>query len=526
MRVLVCDNLDQAGVAVFERAPGIDVDVNNDLTPETLLDVIGDYDGLVVRSKTKVTARVIEAAARLRVVGRAGTGVDNIDVPAATRRGIVVMNAASGNTVTTAEHAIAMMMALARNIPQASAATKAGRWEKTKFTGVEVCNKTLGVVGVGKIGSVVANRGVGLGMRVLAFDPYLTRDAAAKLGVELATLDDLLARADFLSVHTPLTDETRGLIGRDAFARMKPNVRIVNCARGGLVDEQALYDAVVEGKVAGAALDVFEKEPIPTDHPLLALDQVIVTPHLGASTEEAQTGVALIIGEQMVDYLEKGTVRGAVNVPSLGAEQLAALAPYLALGEKLGRFSGQAFGRDLAEVEIAFAGEAADYDVRPVTQAILTGMLSPVIERINFINAEVVAEEQGVRVRQSTDRHARDFASLITVRTRSAEGEHEVAGALFGRKDARIVRVDGFDIDAVPEGDLVLVSNRDVPGVIGRIATALGDAGINIARFHLGRAHAGGDAMALIATDEPVDDARLSLISSLPEIVSARRIAL
>jgi D-3-phosphoglycerate dehydrogenase len=307
---------------------------------------------------------------------------------------------------------------------------------------------------------------------------------------------------------------------------MKTGVRIINCARGGLVDERALYEAIEEGKVAGAALDVFVKEPVPPDNPLLGLDQVIVTPHLGASTEEAQAGVALIIAEQMVEYFERGTIRGAVNIPSLSTDQLAVLGPYLALGERLGRFSGQAFGRDLKEVEIEFAGEAADQDVRPVTQAILTGLLAPVIERINFINAAVVAEERGVRVRQSTERQARDFASLVTVRTRSAEGEHEVAGALFGKKDARIVRVDAIDIDALPEGHLVLVSNRDVPGVIGRIATSLGDAGINIARFHLGRTQAGGAAMALIATDEQVDEKRVRELVGLPDVLGARSITL
>ncbi len=306
MRVLICDNLDPAGATVLGRSGAIQVDVNNDLTPDTILDVIGDYDGLVVRSKTKVNEKVFAAADRLRVVGRAGSGVDNIDVRTATRRGVVVMNAAAGNTVTTAEHAVALMMSLARNIPQASATTKAGKWEKTKFTGVELQDKTLGIVGVGKIGSVVASRALGLSMRVIAFDPYLSREVAAQMGVETVSLDDLFARADFVTVHTPMTDETRGIIGREAFAKMKDGVRVINCARGGLVDEAALYDAVVAGKVAGAALDVFEKEPVAPDSPLLTLDQIIVTPHLGASTEEAQTAVALIVAEQMVEYLERG----------------------------------------------------------------------------------------------------------------------------------------------------------------------------------------------------------------------------
>jgi D-3-phosphoglycerate dehydrogenase len=526
MRVLVCDNLDAAGVEALTKSGSIEADVENNLTPEQLLEIIPRYDGLVVRSKTKVTAEVIDAATNLKVVGRAGTGVDNIDVAAATRRGVVVMNAAAGNTVTTAEHAIALLMALARRIPSASSSTKGGKWEKTKFMGVELFNKTLGIVGVGKIGSVVANRAQGLGLRVLAYDPYLSREQAAKLGAELVSLEELFERADFVSVHTPLTDETRGIVGRDAFARMKKGVLVVNCARGGLVDEAALYDAIVEGKVAGAALDVFEKEPVPTDHPLLTLDEVVATPHLGASTSDAQVAVGVLIAEQMVEYLERGTIRGAVNFPSLTAEQLALLGPYLALGEKLGRFSGQAFGRELSDVEISFAGEIAGHDTRPVVQAILTGLLSPVIERINFVNAAVVAEEQGVRVRVSTDRQARDFASLISLGTRSADGEHEVAGALFGRGDQRIVRVDGFPLEAVPSGHLVLLANRDVPGVIGRIATYLGDAGINIARFYLGRRDAGGDALALIQTDHEVDAATLEALSKLPDVVTARGVTL
>lgn len=526
MRVLVTDNLDPIGAEVLQRGTSIEVDVNNDLTPGGLLEVIGQYEGLIVRSKSKVTADVIEAGARLRVIGRAGTGVDNIDVRAATRRGIVVMNAAAGNTVTTAEHAIALLMSLARNIPIASATTKRGVWEKKKFTGVEVCNKTLGIVGMGKIGSVVANRAIGLGMHVVAFDPYLTPEGAAKAGVERATLDELFERSDFITVHTPMTPETRGIIGREAFAKMKPGVRIINCARGGLVDEAALHEAIVEGKVAGAALDVFEKEPVAADNPLLGLDEVVATPHLGASTGEAQAGVAILIAEQMAEYLERGTIRGAVNFPALGAEQLAQLGPYLRLGEKLGSFAGQAFGHDLSEIEIEFGGEVAEYDVRPIADAVLTGLLSPVIERINFINASVIAEERGIRVRQTSDRHARDYASTIGVRTISADGSHDAVGAMFGASDPRIVRVDGYTIEAVPEGHMVLLRNRDVPGVIGRIATGLGDAGVNIARFYLGRLTVGEEAMALIQVDDKVTDAQIAELAALPNVLSARRIRL
>lgn len=526
MRVLVTDNLDAAGVDIFRADSGIEVDVRDDLTPEQLLAVIGDYDGLVVRSKSKVTSDVLAAATRLKVVGRAGTGVDNIDVKAATRRGIVVMNAASGNTVTTAEHAIALMMALARKLPIASATTKAGRWEKKKFMGVEICNKTLGIIGVGKIGGVVANRALGLGMHVLAFDPYLGTEAAAKLGVDLVPLDEIFSRADFITVHTPMTEETRGIVGKEAFSKMKRGVRIVNCARGGLVDEAALYDAIKEGIVAGAALDVFVSEPVAADHPLLTLDEVIATPHLGASTEEAQQSVAVLIAEQMVEYLDRGTIRGAVNFPALNADQLAALKPYLTLGERLGSFAGQAFGHDVSSVEIGYSGEVADFDVRPVTQALLTGLLSPVTERINFINASVVAEERGIRVTQSTSRQSREYASQITVRTESAGGVHEVIGAAFAHTDIRLVRVDGVELEAASTGHMVLLSNRDVPGVIGRIASRLGDAQINIAQFYLGRRGAGGEALALIQVDDPVTDETISGLSALPDVLYARRITL
>lgn len=526
MRVLACDNLDSIGIDILRGHPGFTVDVRDDLTPETLLDVIGDYDALIVRSKTKVTSAVIERATRLKVVGRAGTGVDNIDVGAATRRGIVVMNAAAGNTVTTAEHAIALLMALARKIPQASETTKRGVWEKKKFTGTEVSHKTLGIVGVGKIGSVVANRAQGLAMNVLAFDPFLSPEAASRLGVELVSLDELFSRSDFITVHTPMTEETRGIVGEAAFRKMKDGVRIVNCARGGLVDEVALANAIREGKVGGAALDVFEKEPVPADHPLLAFEEVIATPHLGASTEEAQQGVAKIIAEQIVDYLDKGTVRGAVNAPSLTSDQLAELQPYLNLGAKIGQFAGQAFGRGLAAIDLSFSGEIASLDVRPVAQAIVAGILGHALEGVNAVNASVVAEDRGVRVTQSTSLHARDYASTVAVRIKSGDGEHEILGALFGTEDARIVRVDGFALEAVPEGHLILLSNRDVPGVIGKIATLLGDAGVNIGRFYLGRKQAGDVAMAIVQVDEGIDDALLARLAQLSDILSARRIAL
>ena len=380
MRILVCDGLEKTGVDKLRSASGITVDEQPSITSGDLARIIGSYEALIVRSKTRVTDDLLERATNLRVVGRAGTGVDNIDVGAATQRGIVVMNAAAGNTVTTAEHTMAMLLSLARQIPQAVSSTKTGRWEKNKFLGVELMGKTLGIIGLGRIGTAVAERARAFGMSVLAYDPYFTREAAHELGIEMIALDELIPRADFITLHTPLTDETRFLINAAAIDRMKPGVRLVNCARGGLIDERALADGISSGKVAGAALDVFEEEPTPPDNPLLALEQVITTPHLGASTTEAQLGVATMIAEQVLDYLKHGTVRGAVNMPSVSAELLAAIGPYITLGEKIGLFQGQVFGHDLREVAIEYSGEVTEHDVKPITQAVLAGLLGPVIE--------------------------------------------------------------------------------------------------------------------------------------------------
>lgn len=525
MKILVCDGLEQAGVERLRSAAEV-VNEQPSISAADLGEIIGDYDALIVRSKTKVTADLIERGRSLRVIGRAGTGVDNIDVAAATRRGIVVMNAAAGNTVTTAEHTVAMLMALARQIPQAVASTKAGRWEKNRFLGVELMGKTLGVIGLGRIGSVVASRARAFEMNVLAYDPYFTREAARDLGIEMASLDEIFARADFITLHTPLTDETRGIIDAAAIAKMKPGVRLINCARGGLIVESDLAAAIRSGKVAGAALDVFEQEPTPADNPLLALDQVITTPHLGASTQEAQLGVATMIAEQILDFLESGAIRGAVNMPAVSAELLAVIGPYITLGEKIGLFQGQVFGHDLREVEIEYSGEVAEHDVKPITQAILAGLLSPVIERVNMVNAAVVAEERGIKVSESSHRRARDFASMIRVRAVTAERESEVAGALFGRRDARIVRINGFNLEAIPKGDMLFIFNRDVPGVLGRIATFIGSRGVNIGRLYLGRKEVGGNAVALIQIDEAMAEGAVNELASLPEIISVKQVRL
>jgi D-3-phosphoglycerate dehydrogenase len=526
MRILVCDGLEKTGVDHLRSAAGMTVDERPSINAGELMDIIDGYEGLIVRSKTRVTAELIDRAANLRVVGRAGTGVDNIDVSAATQRGIVVMNAAAGNTVTTAEHTMAMLLSLARQIPQAAASTKSGQWEKNKFVGVELMGKTLGIVGLGRIGTAVAARARAFGMSVLAFDPYFTQEAARELGIEMIALDELIARSDFITLHTPLTDETRYLINAAAIEKMKPGVRLINCARGGLIEERALHEGIVSGKVAGAALDVFEQEPTPPDNPLLSLNQVITTPHLGASTAEAQLGVATMIAEQVIDYLKHGTVRGAVNMPVVSAELLAAIGPYITLGEKIGLFQGQVFGHDLREVAIEYSGEVTEHDVKPITQAVIAGLLGPVIERVNMVNAGVVAEQRGIKISESLLRRARDFASMIRVKAVTAERESEVAGALFGRRDGRIVRINGFSLEAIPKGHLLFLFNRDQPGVLGSIATFIGANSVNIGRLYLGRKKIGESALALIQIDQPMSEETIDSLCKVPGVISVRQVKL
>jgi D-3-phosphoglycerate dehydrogenase / 2-oxoglutarate reductase len=525
-KILVCGNLSENGLKILEQAKEIEVDRKPELSQEQLLEIIGNYDGVIVRSETRITGPVIAAGTQLKVVGRAGTGVDNIDVPAATQRGIVVMNTPGGNTVTTAEHALALMVSLSRNVPQATASMKTGKWEKKKFSGVELQNKVLGIIGLGRIGAVVASRALGYEMRVIGYDPYLSREATAKLNVEPATLDEIYARSDFITIHTPLTPETKSLINKDAFAKMKKGVRIINCARGGLVDETDLYDAIKSGKVAGAALDVFVQEPPSPDHPLLKLDEVICTPHLGASTAEAQVNVAVAIAEQIVDFLQQGSIRGAVNVPAVNADMLTEIRPYIELGEKIGSFQGQAFGYNVKRIHIEYSGAVVEYDVRPITQAILVGLLGPTSERVNFVNASIVAEERGVRVSESLSRRAIDFASMIEVKMETDNQQSSVAGALFSEKDLRLVRINGFRLEAIPRGYMLLCSNRDVPGVLGRFCTLLGDKGVNIGRLYLGRKEVGGTAIMLCQIDTPASDELIAELYKVPEIISAKRVFL
>lgn len=530
IKVFVADDVNQSGLEPL-RAAGFEVEKRTGLSDVELREAVAIVNGLIVRSETKVTADLMDAAKQLRVVGRAGVGVDNIDVAAATARGIVVMNAPDGNTITTAEHTIALLISLARRVPSANASLKSGLWERKKFIGVELQGKTLGIVGLGRIGRVVASRARAFGMNVIACDPFVAPDQARDLELESVTLEEVCERADFITVHTPLTAETRGVIGAEAFGRMKTGVRIVNCARGGLINEGALYNAITEGKVAGAALDVFEQEPPPADHPLLQLDEVIVTPHLGASTSEAQEGVAVTVAEQMRDYLMTGALRGAVNVPALGAQELNTLNPYITLAERLGSFHAQLMGESpVREVKLVYAGEIAEMDAAPVTRAFLSGLLRDMSARVNVVNAFLIADERGIKVTSTYQRTGGELVSAIGTSVITGAGEQTLAGTLFehpgSTADGRITEIDGFHIEAIPSGHMLVMRNRDVPGVIGRVGTILGECGVNISRFHLGRRERGGEAMAVIEIDAPLDPAVLKDLRDLESVISARQIEL
>jgi D-3-phosphoglycerate dehydrogenase / 2-oxoglutarate reductase len=526
--ILVTDDVSDSGLQPLRDA-GFRVEKRVGLAGGPLNEALEDCEGLVVRSETKVTAEVMDAARRLRVIGRAGVGVDNINVTAATARGIVVMNAPDGNTITTAEHTMALLVALARNVPQADNSVKAGKWERKRFIGVELQGKTLGIIGLGRIGRAVSARARSFGMKIVAHDPFIALEQARDLEIELAPLDEVFARADFLTVHTPLTTETRNIIGPEAFAKMKRGVRILNCARGGLLDEKALDDAIETGIVAGAAIDVFEQEPPPPNHPLFARPEVITTPHLGASTTEAQEGVAFTVAEQMRDYLLTGALRGAVNVPALGARELGLLRPYLALAESLGRFQAQLVDSAVREVRLDFAGELVELDAAPVTRAFLAGLLRDVSARVNIVNSFLIAEERGITVTTSYVRSSGD-APAIRTRVVCKAGEHTACGTVFGiaggGREGRITEINDFRIEAIPRGHMLVMHNRDVPGVIGRVGTILGEKGINISAFHLGRRERGGEAMALIAVDAPLDKETSDKLQNFEPIISVRQIEL
>ncbi|MBI2877888.1 MAG: phosphoglycerate dehydrogenase [Candidatus Tectomicrobia bacterium] len=521
-KVLVADKLSPKGIEILRAADGLQVEVKTGLTPDELIAEIPSYRGLIVRSTTQVTANVLEAAANLKLVGRAGIGTDNIDVEVASKRGIIVMNAPEGNSVTAAEHTIALMLSLSRKIPQATASMKAGQWEKNKFMGVEVCHKTLGVIGLGRIGRLVAKRAQALGMTTIGHDPYISSEAAEALGVPLVELDELVRRSDYITVHTPKTDATTYLIGEPEFEKMKKGVRILNCARGGIFDERALYQALASGKVAGAALDVFEQEP-PRDNPLIGLDSVICTPHLGASTEEAQDNVAIEMAEQVVSFFQKGEIRNAVNVPTLSAELLQKMEPYLGLMEKLGRLTAQLVEGGLRQVRISYSGEVSSHDIRYLTVVFLKGLLEHFLrEGVNLVNALILARERGIRVVENITSETEDYASLIQVETVTDKEEGQLAGTLYGRKDARLVRINGYPVEVVLSGHLLIFSNKDLPGVVGRVGTILGSSQINIAEMHLGRKDSGGTATAIVSVDSQVPESVLQEIRALPQIFYVR----
>jgi D-3-phosphoglycerate dehydrogenase len=517
-RVLISDALSPAAIAIFKER-GVEVDFQPALgkDKDRLAEIIGGYDGLAIRSATKVTGKILENAKNLRVVGRAGIGVDNVDIPAATARGVIVMNTPFGNSITTAEHAIAMMFALAREIPAADASTQAGKWEKNRFMGVEITGKTLGVIGCGNIGAIVADRALGLKMRVIAFDPFLSPERAMNLGVEKVELDDLLARADFITLHTPMTAQTKNILSVENIAKTKKGVRIINCARGGLVDEAALRAALDSGHVAGAAFDVFIEEPAVTN-PLFGHPHVVCTPHLGASTSEAQENVALQVAEQMSDYLTRGAISNAVNFPSITAEEAPKLKPFIALAEKLGSFAGQLTEAGVRKLVITYEGHVGDLKTKALTASALAGFLRPMLSDVNVVSAPVVAKERGMVIDEITRAAEGDYDSLISLRVETESGAFALSGAVFNDGKPRIVEIAGIRAEAEFAPSTIYVSNEDKPGFIGRFATLLGQAGVNIATFALGRDAEGGSSVALVAVDGEVPEQVFAQISALPGV--------
>jgi D-3-phosphoglycerate dehydrogenase len=518
-KVLISDQLSERALEIFQTR-GLEVDFKPGLPADEQIKIIGKYDGLAIRSATKVTAEMLSAASNLKVIGRAGIGVDNVDVSAATSRGVVVMNTPHGNTITTAEHAIAMLFATARQIPAADASTQAGKWEKSRFMGVELTGKTLGLIGCGNIGSIVAERALGLRMRVLAFDPFLSEDRARDLGVEKGDLEAVLVRSDFITLHTPMTDQTRGMINKVSFAKCKPGVRIVNCARGGLVVEEDLAEALKSGQVAGAAFDVFAVEPA-KDNPLFGCPNFIATPHLGAATEEAQENVAIQVAEQMSDYLLNGAVSNAINMPSISAEDAPKLKPYMDLAARLGSFAGQLTETGLRKVTLTYRGHVATLNTRPLTAIALEGLLRPQVDSVNMVNAPLMARERGIEVTEVSNQEIENYQATITVSVETDRRQRSASGAIFGGAP-RLVRMHDARMEAELKGFMLFVRNEDKPGFIGRLGSTLGNAGVNIANFHLGRAEGDGSAVALIQLDSACSPEVLRTLENLPDVLTVK----
>ena len=520
VKVLIADSMSPLALETFTRR-GIEAHERTGLSKDELKSIIGEYDGLAVRSATKATADVIAAAPNLKVIGRAGIGVDNVDIPAASAAGIVVMNTPFGNSITTAEHAIALMFALARDLPQADLSTQAGKWEKNRFMGVELFAKTLGLIGCGNIGGIVAERALALKMKVVAYDPFLTPERATEIGVEKVELPELLARADFITLHTPLTESTRNILSAAALAATKPGVRIINCARGGLIDEAALKLGLESGHIGGAALDVFAEEPAKAN-PLFGTKNLICTPHLGASTEEAQVNVALQVAEQMADFLLTGAVSNALNTPSVSAEDAPRLKPYMALAEKLGLLLGQLTPAGLTAIQIEAEGAAAELNLKPLVAAALAGLMRPHSDTVNMVNAPFLAKERDIAVAETRNSRDGDYHTLLRLTAQTPSGERSVAGTLFADREPRLVELFGVKVEAALTGRMLFIVNEDKPGFIGRLGATLGDAGMNIGTFHLGRRTAGGEAALLLSVDQPIPEPLLWTICRLPGVKEAR----
>jgi D-3-phosphoglycerate dehydrogenase len=527
MKILVSDPLSEEGLKILKEVKEFQVEVKTDLKPEALKEAIKDYDALVVRSATKVTKEIINAATKLKVIGRAGVGLDNVDLEAATQKGIVVMNTPAGNTISTAEHTMSMILALSRNIAQANASTKQGEWKRTKFMGVELYNKTLGIIGLGRIGSEVAKRALSFGMKVLAYDPFLSAEVAESLGVEPVELKDLLSRSDYITVHTPLTEETKHMLSTKEFGLMQKGARIINCARGGIIDEEALVDAIKEGKVAAAALDVYEKEPLPAESELLKLDNVITTPHLGASTEEAQVNVAIEVAEIVRDALLGRGIRNAANYPSVETEVYRILAPYIKLAEKLGEFSSQLVEGRFQELNINYSGEIIQYDLSPLTMAMVKGILSPILkETVNFINATSLAKERGIKIKEVKSSQEEEFVNLVQLEIKTDKEKKRIYGTLSPNKQPRIVKIDDYYVELSPLGEMVVIQNWDKPGIIGNLGTLLGKHNINIAAMTFGREKPGGKAITVLNVDSPIAQEILEQIKKLENILNVKEIRL
>jgi len=526
MKVLVSDSLSHVGIELLRENPEIEVHVKNNSTAEELKDIIRHYDALVIRSTTRVTADIITAAHNLKVIGRAGIGLDNVDIPAASKRGIVVMNTPEGNTITAAEHTIAMILALSRNIPQATASLKSGKWEKHRFQGWEIFNKTLGIIGVGKIGRLVAERARGLMMKVIAHYPYIKPETIEKLDVEPVSFDELLQRSDYITIHTPLTSETNNMINEKTISRMKPGAMLINCARGGIINEDDLYHALSSGHLAGAALDVFTTEP-PGKAKLMSLPNLICTPHLGASTKEAQDKVAKDIAEQVANYLMYGSVKNAVNVPSISPELITILRPYAVLAERMGSLQTQLSESAILEVHLNYFGMVTDYDVTPLTTAALKGLLTPILkDEVNYINAAIIAAERGIQVMESKTKTSEDFSSLIKLAVKTSEGDKIVSGTIFGNKFPRIVRIDDFHLEAIPEGHNLFINNVDRPGVIGKITSTLGNHNVNIGRMAVGEEKQKKQNVIFLATNVTVNDEILEILRKIEDVFTVARIEL